>query len=385
MLRGESIICLAAADWEGMWARAQQFMSIFARQGNRIIYVNPPVTCLSPFKNPALRGRDRDCLRPASENIDIYTPPVILPFGGMYRAVNRVNQRIIAAGLKRACRQLNFKPTIIWTYLPNTVDLSLPENTTLVYDCADEHTAFPGLINKKTVAGMEAELFKRAAVSLASARELYRNKKDLAPRLAVIPNGADVEHFSQARRTGLAPREIRELPRPVIGYIGAVSSWFDQDMMRAAALAHPDWSLVLIGPVDTDTAGLKELPNVRLLGHRSYSDLPAYLSSFDAAVIPFKINELTLGVNPVKLYEYLAAGKPVVSSDLPEVRPFRPLAAIAGDPGEFVRKIEEELSADSAEKAVARARAAALNSWEARADAAAKMISSFREGAAGKA
>jgi len=388
VLKGESIVCLAAANWEGMWARAQQFMSIFARQGNRIIYVNPPITYLSPFKNPALRGQTRDCLRPASENIEIYTPPVILPFGGMYRAVNRINQRIIAAGLKRACRQLKFKPTIIWTYLPNTVDLILPEDATLVYDCADEHTAFPGLINKKTVARMEAELFDRAAASLASARELYRSKKDLAPRLAVIPNGADVEHFSRARQPGPAvPEELKDLPRPLIGYIGAVSDWFDQEMLRAAALAHPSWSLVLIGPVDTDTAGLKALPNVRLLGHRAYSGLPAYLSCFDVAVIPFKINELTLGVNPVKLYEYLAAGKPVVSTDLPEVRPFRPLVAIAGDPVEFVRKIEEELAADSAEKAAARMRAAELNSWEARAAAAVDMISRFRDGggSAGKA
>jgi glycosyltransferase involved in cell wall biosynthesis len=381
VFKGENILCLAAANWEGMWARAQQFMSIFARPGNRIIYVNPPITYLSPFRNPALRGQAMDCLRPAGKNIHIYNPPVILPFGNMYRAVNRVNQRIISRGLKRACRELEFNPTIVWTYLPNTVDLILPAKAALVYDCADEHTAFPGLINKKTVARMEAELFGRAAASLASASELYRRKKDIAPRLAIIPNGADVEHFSCARQSGITvPEELKDLPRPLVGYIGAVSDWLDQEMLQAAALAHPDWSVVLIGPVDTDAACLKDLPNVRLLGHKAYSELPAYLNCFNVAVIPFKNNELTRGVNPVKLYEYLAAGKPVVSSDLPEVRSFQPLVSIAGEPDQFVKKIEEELAADSPEKAVERLRVAGLNSWEARADAAVDIIGRFRTG-----
>lgn len=380
MFKGENILCLAAANWEGMWARAQQFMSIFARRGNRIVYVDPPITYLSPFKNPALRGRARDRLRPAGKNIYVYSPPVILPFGSMYRTVNRINQRIISAGLKRACRELEFKPTIIWTYLPNTVDLSLPEGVTLVYDCADEHTAFPGLINRKTVFEMEVELFTLAGASLASARELYRRKREFAPRLSVIPNGADVEHFCSALKPDLTvPEELAALPRPLVGYIGAVSAWLDQEMLAAAALAHPEWSVVLIGPVDTDVTCLKDLPNVRLLGHKAYSELPAYLKGFDVTVIPFKINELTQGVNPVKLYEYLAAGKPVVSSDLPDVRPFLPLVSIAGDPDEFVKKIEEELAGDSPEKAAERVRVAGLNSWEARAGAAVEVIEQYRK------
>jgi len=226
-----------------------------------------------------------------------------------------------------------------------------------------------------------AELFDRAAASLASAGELYRSKKEMAPRLAIIPNGADVAHFCCARQPGTAaPEELKDLPRPLVGYIGAISDWLDQELLRAAALAHPDWSVVLIGPVDTDASCLKTLPNVRLLGHKAYSELPSYLNCFDVAVIPFKINELTRGVNPVKLYEYLAAGKPVVSSDLPEVRPFRPLVSIAREPDQFVRKIEEELAADSPEKAAERLRVAGLNSWEARAAAAVDIISRFRTG-----
>ncbi len=379
MFKGESIICLAAAAWDGMWARAQQFMSIFARRGNRILYVDPPLTLLSPLKNPALRGAPKDLWRCGGENVGVYSPPVILPFGNIYRSVNRMNQGIIAGGLKRICRKLEFRPTICWTYLPNTVDLSLPAGVTLVYDCADEHTAFPGLIKKETVLHMEKDLFARAAVSLASAGELCRRKMEFAPAIELVPNGADVGHFNKAMKPDLeAPGELAALPRPVVGYVGAISDWFDQEMLAAAARSHPEWSFVLVGPVDTDVSLLNTLPNVHLPGRRSYAALPAYLGCFDIAVIPFKINELTTGVNPVKLYEYLAAGRPVVSSDLPEVRPFSPYVAVAGNAAEFVRGLEAELAADSPEKRAERIELAEQHSWEARAESAAEAVQRSR-------
>jgi glycosyltransferase involved in cell wall biosynthesis len=374
-MKGESILCLAAANWAGMWARAQQFMTIFARQGNRVLYVDPPITYLSPLKNPSLRGQAADRLRRVDERIYVYTPPVILPFGNIYRSINRINQRILGAGLRRVYRQLGWEPTICWTYLPNTVDLDLQWELFLVYDCADEHAAFPGLIRKETVARMEQELFVRAGLSLTSARELFLRKKELAPDLQVVPNGAAVEHFRSAQDPGLTvPLELASLPRPVIGYIGAVSPWLDQDLLAAAARAHPDWTLVIIGPVDTDTSALAGFPNINLLGHRDYRLLPSYLKGFDATVIPFRVNELTRGVNPVKLYEYLAAGKPVVSSDLPEVRAFGKMVSLASTPVEFVQRLEEELAGDSPEKASARLEMARQHSWEARAGAVEEQI-----------
>jgi glycosyltransferase involved in cell wall biosynthesis len=293
---------------------------------------------------------------------------VILPFGNIYRLVNRFNQRILAAGLKKACRELGWQPTTYWTYLPNTVDLPLSRDGLLVYDCADEHTAFPGLIKRETVEGMERELFGCANVSLTSAGELYRSKKDQAPGLLLAPNGADVSHFNKALEPGLeVPPEIASLPRPVAGYVGAVSQWLDQEMLAAAARTKPEWSFVLIGPVDTDVEILRALPNVHLLGRKSYATLPAYLKGFNLTMIPFKINELTRGVNPVKLYEYLAAGKPVISSDLPEVRPFQPAVAVYRNQSEFLKKMEEELAGDSPQKVAARLRLAEENSWQARA------------------
>jgi glycosyltransferase involved in cell wall biosynthesis len=149
-------------------------------------------------------------------------------------------------------------------------------------------------------------------------------------------------------------------------------------MLAEAARIHPEWTFVLIGPVDTDVSLLSSLPNVLLTGRRPYSELPAYLGSFDIAVIPFKINSLTTGVNPVKLYEYLAAGRPVVSSDLPEVRVFRPQVAIANSNADFVIRLEEELAADSPGKRADRLLIAGQHSWKARAEAAAAAVEQFR-------
>lgn len=379
----ETILCIAAADWAGMWARAQQFMTLFSRQGSRVIYVDPPVTALSAFKNPALRGRPASVVNQISDSILVYSPPVFLPFGNIYRWINRINQRLLAAGLAKAIGGPGLKPTLLWTYLPNSVDLldrlSLA-GAAVVYDCADEHTAFPGLIKKEMVAGMEAELFRRADVTLVSAGELYRRKLRLAPDALLVPNGADVSHFAAALDPALPlPADLAPLPRPVIGYVGAVSGWLDQAMVAAAAQALPQGSFVLIGPVDTDVSLLESLPNVHLFGRRDYRELPAYLKGFDVATIPFKINELTLGVNPVKLYEYLAAGLPVVSAGLPEVEPFVPLIRVARTPGAFAEAVAAAVPGkNNPDQIAARLTAARSHSWEARAEAAAEAVAAVR-------
>jgi len=174
------------------------------------------------------------------------------------------------------------------------------------------------------------------------------------------------------------PDEIASLPRPVVGYVGAVSSWLDQELLAAVARAHRDWTVILIGPVDTGVELLKSLPNVYFLGQKEYSLLPAYVKGFDVTVIPFKINDLTRGVNPVKLYEYLAAGRPVVSTALPEVLPFRPVVSTSLNPVEFVKMVEDELAGDCSEKAASRVQLARRHSWQARAVAVSEAITRFR-------
>lgn len=376
MFKGETIVCIAAADWFGMWARAQQLMTRFARQGNRILYVDPPITLLSPIKNPALFGKQREKLTQVEENIFVYSPPVMLPFGNMYRPINKANQYRLASRLRSVLKKINYQPTLLWSYLPASVDLvGHMKAPFLCYDCVDEHAAFPGFVKRQTVDTMERRLLGMADATFASAKELYDRKHHHASGMVFVPNGADVKHFAQAREEKLPlAAEVADLPRPVVGYIGAISQWMDQDMLVALAEKYPQWSLVLVGPADTDVSRLKSLPNVHLLGKKDYQTLPAYLKAFDVAVIPFKINDLTTGVNPVKLYEYLAAGKPVVSSKLPEVLPFAPTVQLASTPAEFIAQVEKSLADNNSTAVAKRVALAEENSWENRAEVMSRVI-----------
>ena len=381
MLKGETIVCVAAADYHGMWARAQQLMTVYARHDCRVLYIDPPITLLSPVKNPELRKRLSMRLDRVEENIFIFRPPVFLPFGNMRRWINKLNQRWLVYSIQKVLKEIGWSPTLWWTYLANTVDLLpyITEQVTVCYDCADEHAAFPGFIDVPTVDKMEKELFAIASVNLVTAGELWERKKIYAHDLELIPNGAEVEHFGQALSEILAvAEEVAGLPTPVVGYVGAISSWLDQEALADLAKARPEWSVVLIGPVDTDVTLIKQFNNVIFLGKKDYRDLPRYIKGFDVCVIPFKINALTVGVNPVKLYEYLAAGKPVVSTDLPEVRQFAPLVSIAENSKDFVALVTEEVMTDSREKRLLRVRTASENSWEARAEAASSKIMNFR-------
>ena len=380
MLKGETIVCLSAADYHGMWARAQQLMTVYARHGCRVLYVDPPITLLSPIKNPELRKRLSARLDQVGENIFVFRPPVFLPFGNMRRWINKLNQRRLVYAIRSVLKKIDWSPTLWWTCLANAVDLlPLIGRVTVCYDCADEHTAFPGFIDVATVDKMEKELFSIASVNLVTASHLWERKKVYAPNMELVPNGADVEHFRQALSDSLSvAEELAGLPGPVVGYVGAISSWLDQEALVALAKARPQWSIVLIGPVDTDVSLLKECTNVFLLGKKDYRDLPSYIKGFNVCVIPFKINDLTIGVNPVKLYEYLAAGKSVVSTPLPEVCQFAPLVGIADNSREFVTLVTKEVMTDSMEKKAIRIKIAGENSWEARAEAASKKIMDFR-------
>jgi len=372
MLKNNNIVCIAAADWAGMWARAQQLMTLLAGEGNTILYVDPPITLLSPLKNPDLWGnwaRWWEGVRRVDDNIYVYTPPVFLPFGNKYAQINNLNQKALALGLKRTMARLGFgEDFLLWTYLHTSADLiDRIKPGFVVYDCADEHAAFTGFITRETVEDLERRLIERSDLVFATATELYNRKKVYTGHIHLVPNGADVEHFKQA----LAPdypvaEELAGLPRPVIGFYGGISDWIDLTLVEEVARAHPEWSVVMVGPVDTEISHLQKYPNLHFLGKRDYGRLPTYLKGFDVCLVPFKINDLTVNVNPVKLYEYLAAGKPVVSSPLPEVRQFGEVVRIGENPAEFLAHVEAALKETGAEQAARRVAVAEANSWQAR-------------------
>lgn len=370
-LENQRIICISSVDWDPLWTRKQQVMSRLP-ESNVILYVEPPITLLSPFKDPKMWfkwGVWLKGIRRLNGNIYLYSPPVILPFGNKYRFINRLNQWWLGRSIKKAASRLKMDNPIIWTYMPSSADLirHFDRRRFLVYDCVDEHSEYTGIMDKSVMINMERDLMRECDIVFVTAPGLYESKKDYARVIYFLPNAANVSHFMQAQDPVTEiPGDIASVPHPVIGFVGVIQDWIDLDLIRAAAVAHPGWSFAMIGPVGPgiDVSSLKSLPNVYFLGRKDLQTLPGYIKAFDVCINPFKINELTDKVSPLKFYEYLAAGKPIVSVSMPGVNDFADVVEISHDIDGFIAGIETALTEETPDKLKARLQRARENSWE---------------------
>jgi glycosyltransferase involved in cell wall biosynthesis len=183
----------------------------------------------------------------------------------------------------------------------------------------------------------------------------------------LVPNAADVAHFAKARSENLPrPADLAALKKPLIGFTGSVQHWVDVELIAAGARRRPDWNWVIIGGIHKDIACFQGLPNIHLLGTKPYADLPAYLRQLDVGLVPFEMKPIVFAADPIKVYEYLAAGKPVVSTAIPRLKVFGDVVRIATGPEEFVAQIERALADSSDEAARRRMAVARGHSWESR-------------------
>ena len=365
------IVCVSSVDWEPLWTRKQQIMSRLPDE-HRIIYVEPPISFLSPYKDPGVafkKERAREGLRRLNNNIWLLSPPVVWPFGSRFAGFNALNQGKIAGCIGAAMQKLGFTDPVLWTYLHTSCDLlgKLGERF-VIYDCVDDHSAYEGF-NPQLVKGMERRLMEQCDIVFCTARGLYESKKRFCREIHLSPNAANIEHFGTADlpETPVAA-ELVNLPRPILGFVGAIKEWIDLDLMAALADGFPDGSVVMVGPVgaNVDVAELKQRSNVHLLGHRDRDLLPAYLKGFDVCLNPFRQNILTSTVSPLKFYEYLASGKPIASVPMPEIMDFAGLVEFGEGKAGFTEAVHRALQ-DRPEKKKARLQKAQENSWESRA------------------
>jgi glycosyltransferase involved in cell wall biosynthesis len=281
-------------------------------------------------------------------------------------AIRALNQRLLGFQVRRAMRRLRFRKAINWVFNPAAAVIAgaLREEI-LIYHCVDEYTAFSG-VSSQSLAEMERDLIRRSDLVIVSAEKLYESKAPLNPHTVLVRHGVDHGHFRKALDPATTvPESVARLPRPVIGFFGLIADWVDVELMAHVAERIPAGSLVLLGKATTDVSVLQRLPNVHLLGRVPYADLPAYCKGFDVALMPFRINELTLNSNPLKVREYLAAGLPVVSTAIPEVQVLGQ-CLIAADRDDFVREVEIALADPG--PSPSRSEAIGGESWEAKLD-----------------
>jgi len=354
-----TILCFSSQRWDdGMWTNKQHIMSRLARDHD-VIHVNFGPRSLSRIVLDATKQKGPlSPIRPRAERrngltvLDFWAPNItkFLPHSSALRTLTDFDLRVELA--RRYMTKHRIESPIVWVYHPGygPRPTSLPHSL-VVYDCVDEYTAFPELrASREWMAERERKLCEAADVVFCTAPSLYETKKKFNPHTHLVHNVGDADHFKRALDPTLeVPSEIAGLPRPIIGFVGAVSDYkLNTDWILHLARQRPSWSIAIVGPVglsdpSTDVSRLKAAPNVHLLGHRPYEVLPAYVKGFDVAVIPYRLNEYTRGVFPIKFFEFLASGRPVVISELPALREFYDTVLVASDADEFVERCQTAL------------------------------------------
>ena len=245
--------------------------------------------------------------------------------------------------------QIKFKidRPVMWYYTPMALDYARDiTSSAIVFDCMDELSAFRGA--PPELLKHEAELLKRADLVFTGGQSLYEAKRERHRRVYAFPSSVDVPHFLSARRAKIDPDDQSAIPHPRLGFFGVVDERMDLDLLGAVATARPDWHIVILGPcVKIDPATLPRRENIHYLGMKKYEELPAYLSGWDVALLPFAKNDSTKFISPTKTPEYLAAGRPVVSTSVRDVvRPYgeQGFVHVADSPADFIRAIELALA-----------------------------------------
>ncbi len=346
------LVCLSHLRWNHVFQRPHHLMSRFARE-RRVYFVEEPVPDAGPARLETTH---------APEGVRVVTPhlPPGLGEEGTHDALRELLAGHLAA--EGAHRYL------LWYYTP----MALPFTRHLAplavaYDCMDELSAFRGA--PPALLRREAELLARAHVVFTGGNSLYEAKRDRHANAHAFPSSVDVHHFAAARRPLPQPADQRALPGPRLGFFGVIDERMDLALIDGVAAARPGWQLVMLGPLaKIAPEDLPRRPNLHWLGQRRYPELPAYIAGWDVALMPFARNEATRFISPTKTPEYLAAGRPVVSTSIRDVvRPYGELGLvrIADSVPGFIAAVEASLVQDRARWLPEVDRFLAGQSWDA--------------------
>ncbi len=389
MMTGKDIVCVGFADWDTeLWTNQHHLMSRLAKDNN-VLFVES-----LGLRRPQLAGRDvarilrrlRRGLAPprAVDGLHVLSP-LVLPLHSN-RAARALNRRLLSALVRRAARRVGMGAhPILWSYVPQAeplIEALAPR--LVVYHCVDDIAAQAG-VDAPSFRAAERRFVGRADLVLASAPALAARMRELSGNVLEAPNVADTALFATALEDGPVDAALEALPRPRVVFTGAiVTTKLDLRLLVELARARPEWSFALVGPVGpgdprADVSMLEAEPNVHLLGARAYQELPAVLRGADAGLIPYARNELTGSIFPMKVYEYLAAGLPVVATTLPALAGVQEVA-IAADAQSMAALLEKALAQDTPERRAERSRGAAAHSWERRLREIAVAVAAVEEG-----
>jgi len=359
-------------------------MRQFARAGNKVIFVNSISMGLPGLAHKDLLPRIKRKLgsyaklaRQTGEGITVVSP-ASLPFFGS-AAARKINRRLLGAQIKRLARSRGLTNPILWIAIPTAADMiGALDESAVVYHVSDkydantmDHATDPALIRRLHEKAIDA-----ADLIFYSGRKLFTEATRGCERSHLLEQGVDFDHWRRVAEGAvkIAP-EIEKIPRPRLGYFGAIEPWLvDQELIKRAARERPEWQWVFIG---NKSRGLEieELPNTHFLPPVAYAELPSYAAGFDVCVLPWETEQsFTSYGSAIKVREYLATGKPVVISPLPEYEPMRDVLRIARTRDDFIHLVEEALFDTDPADAARRQAAVASGTWDARAEWVSELI-----------
>ncbi len=350
------IICFPIIDWFFRYQRPQQILSHFAKNGSRVFYINPR------FSGQQKDGITASVIKENIFEINISGTANL----NIYRdTIDEINLLYMMDSIEALRRETGIIEAICIVQLPFwqplVKEIKNKYGWKIMYDCMDEHSGFS--TNEESMIVKEQLLTATSDLLVTTSLPLYEKMKIYNDRCILVPNAADFDHFNH-----LPPNDLlNNLKKPIIGYYGAISDWFDNELVEYLASKKKDWNFVLIGHTfGADISKLENMSNVHLLGEKPYNELPKYLYWFDVCIIPFKLNKLIQATNPVKFYEFMCSGKKVVSIKLPELVPYKRYCYLAENKEDFLEKIERALNENDQNIVAERIAFARENTWERR-------------------
>ncbi len=346
------ILCLSTSNYYPFPTRKQNIMNRL--DDCEIVYVNPAVTYIAPFKdkNVKLDGYKEGPVQ-AKEHLWVYNQPSVMPFYNKKRCINKRNQKKLAKYLAPILDKHNFGTDFyIWCYSPTVCDLIAPLAKAIgipaedlwkrtVYDCVDKHSAYPGMIDPKVVDEMEEDLARTVGTVFSTAQGLYDKLQVFNQNAYLIPNGCNFELFNKVSDM------MKQSDKTVFGFIGMLQECTDFNCLEAVAKEFPEAEIQLIGKKlpGVDLSSLEKYENINFVGLLPQEELPERIRDFDVCLNIFRNDDLSQDVSPLKFYEYLATGKPIVSTPVPlQVRDYDSCIYIAETPEEFADKCKEALA-----------------------------------------
>ena len=377
-------VCLAASEWDSAWQPSQEIMLRLARAGNPVLYIDPTGTRSIRLHDwPRVIGRFRTRFTgprqaaPLPDTLRIFAPFVI-PYPHS-RLARGLNLSVLLRGIRNWLGREIGPDVVIWVCFPSRLNLDLirkADGALRVYQIMSSAKAASP--HSQIIEANEA-LLKECDLIFANGRRLWDQARSVNSRAYLMRAGVNLDVFqTEAAAADRMPEDLRGIPRPLVGYAGSIHRWIDFEMLANVAKAMPDCSFVMVGPIVSSVGGLKEQPNVHWLGQKSHGEVPAYVRQFDVCLVPYVRDEYMETAFPGKLNEYLALGKPVVATPLPELedfnREFENVLYLANDTASFEAVVRKALSERSPFLQERYRRVALSNSWSAKVEEMSRSI-----------